>query len=140
MAGKPRVSHQPGKVEPTEIGKAIKIIIGDTRLPAHLNETNTAARVSEILPITASVNLWGEEIYFPIPLEAGLENARETVSLGDIAYWPQGNALCLFFGRTPVSTADEIKPLSAVNIVGTVEGNLESLKQVRQGEEITISE
>ena len=123
-----------------QTGKVIKINIGDIELPARLNETDTAARVAEILPITASVNLWGEEIYFTIPLETGLENAQETVSLGDMAYWPQGNALCLFFGQTPVSTADEIKPLSAVNIIGRIDGDLEPLKQVRQGDKITISE
>jgi len=140
MAGKPRVSHQSGKVEPTEIGKAIKIIIGDTRLPAHLNETNTAARVSEILPITASVNLWGEEIYFSIPLAKEEENAREIVDVGDIAYWPSGQAMCIFLGRTPISQGDRPRAISPVNVIGGIspEGVTGLLGAAKQGDSITI--
>ncbi len=120
------------------MSREIIIKVAGTELRARLNETDTAARVLEILPINASANLWGEEIYFATPLEHSLEDAQETVSAGDIAFWPQGNALCLFFGPTPVSTADEIKPLSAVNVVGRIEDDLAPLKKVKQGDKITM--
>ena len=64
-----------------EVGRAIKISAGKIEIPAQLNETDTATKVWEILPITATVSLWGEEIYFSIPLKTGLENARETCQL-----------------------------------------------------------
>jgi len=118
--------------------REVKITVGELEVKAYLNETNTANKVLEILPITATVNLWGEEIYFPIPLDTGLENAKERVTLGDMAYWPQGKALCIFFGRTPISSGEEIRPISPVNIIGRIEGDLELLRQVKQGEKITI--
>ncbi|HEY49147.1 MAG TPA: hypothetical protein G4O13_03795 [Dehalococcoidia bacterium] len=121
----------------------LKIRVGELEADAWLNETGTAARVIEILPINSSVNVWGEEIYFSIPVEAGLEDARETVELGDIAYWPRGNALCVFFGSTPVSEGDEIRPASPVNIIGRIEGDSELfhklLENLKRGEEIAIS-
>ncbi len=123
--------------------REVKIRVGDLEAYAWLNETDTAAKVFEILPITSSVNVWGDEIYFRIPVETDLENAKETVSLGDIAYWPQGNALCIFFGRTPVSEGEEIRPASPVNIIGGVEGDRESFHELlgkfKRGEEITIN-
>jgi len=103
-----------------------------------LSETDTASKVWESLPITATINLWGDEIYFSIPVEVGLENARETVSLGDIAYWPQGKAMCIFLGKTPVSKGDEIRPISPVNVIGGIEGVEELLGKVEQGETITV--
>ena len=121
-----------------ETRKPIKITVGEIEVEGWLNETDTASKVLESLPITGTVNLWGDEIYFSIPVEAGLENARETVSLGDIAYWPQGKALCIFLGKTPVSRGDEIRPISPVNILGSIEGVEKLLGKVAQGETITI--
>jgi len=66
--------------------RQIKITVGEIEVEAWLNETDTATRLLEILPLTSTVNLWGDEIYFSIPLEAKLENAREIVNIGDIAY------------------------------------------------------
>ena len=121
-----------------EMRKQIKISVGEIEVEGWLNETGTASKVWESLPITATINLWGDEIYFSIPVEAGLENARETVSLGDIAYWPQGKAMCIFLGRTPVSKGDEIRPISPVNVIGGIEGVEELLGKVEQGETITV--
>jgi hypothetical protein len=118
--------------------RKIKISVGKLELEAWLNDTKTAAKVFEALPITSTINTWGDEIYFTIPVEAGSENAQELVSLGDIAYWPPGKALCVFFGKTPISKNDEIKPASPVNIIGKVEGDLKLLKKVKDGEEIII--
>jgi hypothetical protein len=118
--------------------RKIKIIVGKLELEAWLNDTKTATKVFDALPITSTVNTWGDEIYFTIPVTAGAEDAREVVSIGDIAYWPPGKAMCLFFGKTPISKGDEIRPASAVNIIGKIEGDLKTLKKVKDGEEITI--
>jgi hypothetical protein len=118
--------------------RKINVVVGKLDLEAWLNETKTATKVFEALPITSTVNTWGDEIYFTIPVSAGPEDAKELVSLGDIAYWPPGKAMCIFFGKTPISRGDEIRPASAVNIIGKVEGDYRSLKKVKDGEEITI--
>jgi uncharacterized protein len=118
--------------------RKIKITVGKLELEAWLNETKTAARVFEALPITSTVNTWGDEIYFTIPVDTGPEDAKELASLGDIAYWPPGKAMCIFFGKTPISRGDEIRPASPVNIIGKVEGDLKLLKKVKEGEEIII--
>ena len=116
----------------------IKISVGELEVAGWLNETNTATRVLGILPITATVNLWGDEIYFSIPVEVEPENAQETVNLGDIAYWPQGKAMCIFFGKTPISEGDEIRPISPVNVIGRIEEAQKLLGKVKQGDSITV--
>jgi hypothetical protein len=118
--------------------RKIKIIVGKLELEAWLNETKTATKVFEALPITSTVNTWGDEIYFTIAVDAGPEDAKELVSQGDIAYWPLGKAMCIFWGKTPISKGDEIRPASPVNIIGKVEGDLKALKKVKDGEEIII--
>jgi hypothetical protein len=121
----------------------LKIEVGGLAARGWLNDTDTATKVLEILPLTSPVNVWGEEIYFSIPVKTGPEDARETVELGDIAYWPQGNALCIFFGTTPVSQGDEIRPISPVNVVGRVEVDRDLyrglLQELERGAEISIS-
>lgn len=125
------------------MSKHIKIKAGAIEAKARLNETDTAAKVLKTLPITAGVNIWGDEIYFAIPVSAELENGQETVSLGDIAYWPEGKALCIFFGRTPVSEGDEIRPISAVTVIGQIDGDRELMRgmlgRLKQGEEFTMT-
>lgn len=118
----------------------IKIAVGELEVDAWLNETDTATGVFDILPVTATVSLWGEEIYFSIPLEKEEENAREIVDVGDIAFWPRGQALCIFLGRTPISQGDEPRAISPVNVIGgispdSVKGLLGAAKQ---GDSITI--
>jgi hypothetical protein len=99
---------------------------------------DTAKKIWEALPIEARANTWGDEIYFGIPVDADTENPREVVELGDLAYWPPGNAFCIFFGRTPASRGDEIRPASAVNVFGKVEGDPKVFKKVRSGERVRI--
>ena len=118
--------------------KRIKITAGDLSVFAELNDTSTAKLVWESLPIEASGSTWGDEIYFRTPIFAEEENAREVVDMGDVAYWPPGQALCLFFGPTPASQGDEIRPASAVNVVGRIEGDATMLKQVRSGSQIRV--
>ncbi len=90
------------------------------------------------VPFESRAQRWGDEIYFSTPVELGQENAQEVVEKGDVAYWPPGNALCIFFGPTPVSSPGEIRPASPVNVFGRVVGDLERLKRVRSGEKVIV--
>ena len=105
---------------------------------ALLNQTETAKSFVDILPINSPINLWGEEIYFPVDLYLNNELPQETVDIGDIAYWPPGNAFCIFFGETPASVDGNIKPASAVTVIGKLESDPEVLKRVKSGENIII--
>ena len=117
------------------------VIASDTlRVNAELNDTDTAQAIIAALPIAASANTWGDEICFGIPVEADLEDGREVVVMGDLGYWPPGRAFCIFFGRTPASRGDEIRPASAVAVIGRVEGDATVFKQVRSGAAITIEQ
>ncbi|MBI4284887.1 MAG: hypothetical protein HY670_03170 [Chloroflexi bacterium] len=116
----------------------IKIVVARQEVRGRLNDTVTAGKVWDILPITTTINLWGEEIYFSIPLAAPPEKAVETVAAGDIAYWSEGQAMCLFLGKTPISRGTEIRAASPVNIIGRIEATKELLKQVKDGDEIVV--
>jgi hypothetical protein len=120
------------------MGKKIRIIVGAEEIEGELNETHTAQKIWESLPIEGVVNRWGEEIYFEIPVNMGKENPKEVVSLGDIGYWPPGKAFCIFFGKTPISRGDEIRPASEVNLVGKIYGDFNRLKSIGDGETIVI--
>ena len=110
--------------------RQIKIILGDLVVEAELGDSETAKKVWTALPVETSFNTWGDEIYFPIPVEAELDSeAHEVVQYGDLGYWPSGNAFCIFFGPTPISQGGEIRPASAVNIIGKVTGDAMNLKE-----------
>ena len=118
----------------------IKIIVSDITLNCRLRKNKTAGEIIKLLPLKSTVNTWGDEIYFGIPVEADIDqSAREVVELGDIGYWPPGNALCLFFGPTPLSISGEIRPASAVNVVGVMLDDPTVLKQVAPGELVIIT-
>lgn len=118
--------------------RKIRIKAGSIEAIAELNDTKTAQLIWEALPIKGRVNLWGEEIYFSIPLNLDLEDGKELVSIGDLGYWPPGTAFCIFFGPTPVSQGDKIRPASPVTVFGKVISKLAVFKQVISGTEITI--
>ena len=118
--------------------KAIEIEAGGIALEAVLNDSRTAEAIWEILPLTASGNTWGDEIYFTTPLDLGLERGQEVVAAGDLGYWPPGNAFCIFFGSTPMSQGEEVRPASAVTVIGGVVGDHAILKRVSSGTEITV--
>jgi hypothetical protein len=121
------------------MGRRIRIKAGGVEVTAELNETRTAEAVWQALPITGEANRWGEEIYFSIPVSLEEENAREVVSAGDLGYWPPGSAFCIFFGPTPMSKGQEIRPASPVNVFGKIIGDARVLRQVASGTEITIN-
>ncbi|MCK5552366.1 MAG: hypothetical protein KAJ09_04415, partial [Deltaproteobacteria bacterium] len=86
------------------MGRRIKVTVGEVEVYGELNETETAALIWKGLPVESQINTWGDEIYFSIPIQAELEDsARKVVELGDMGYWPPGNAFCIFFGPTPNS-------------------------------------
>ena len=118
--------------------REIKITAGEIAVFAALNDTATASLIWKALPIQASANLWGDEIYFGIPVPPDEEPRQEVVDLGDLAYWPPGGAFCMFFGRTPASRGDEIRPASPVSIIGQMRGELEMLKCVPAGAVVLI--
>jgi len=117
----------------------IKIEFNEISIEAELNDSKTANNIKKILPISNTVNLWGDEIYFQIDINDDENNAKEIVELGDVGFWPPGNAFCLFFGLTPLSQKDEIKPASPINVVGKLKGNLDSLKSIKIGENVKVS-
>ncbi len=113
-------------------GNDIKII---------LNETETAYKLLEVLPVEARVNTWGEEIYFPVPLETGLENGIEIVDIGTVAFWPPGSAVCIFFGITPASETDKPQAASPVTIIGKLadKNDIDYLRTVGSGDSVTLT-
>ena len=116
----------------------ISITAGGVKVFATLNDTDTASAIAAALPIKASANTWGDEIYFGIPVDAGLEQGQEVVELGDLGYWPPGRAFCIFFGPTPASRGDEIRPASAVTVIGRVCGDATAFKRAPAGAHVTI--
>jgi len=90
----------------------------------------TVDAIVKKLPIEGRAALWKEEVYFEIPVKTGEEKAKPTVKKGDLAYWPMGNALCVFYG--------ESQPYSAVNIVGRIVKNLELFSRVKSGSVIRV--
>ncbi len=119
--------------------RRIVIRAGDVTVDATLDDSATAGLVWEALPIVASASTWGDEIYFQAPVSAREdETARETVEMGAIGYWPPGSALCLFFGPTPMSRGDEIRPASPVNVLGMIDGDATALRAVSSGERVEI--
>jgi uncharacterized protein len=121
--------------------KRIKISAGNITLEAALADTACAEALWNILPLATKINTWGDEIYFSIPLHHELDvTAREVVEIGDLGYWPAGPAFCIFYGPTPISNDKEIRPASAVNIIGKIIGDPTSLRTVLSGSKITIEQ
>jgi hypothetical protein len=118
--------------------KRIRITAGKVSDTAVLNDTDTARAIWEALPISASANTWGDEIYFSIPVRLGTEKGQDTVELGDLGYWSPGTAFCIFFGPTPMSRGDEIRPASPVTVLGRLEGDATLFRGVPSGARVTI--
>jgi hypothetical protein len=117
----------------------IKITIGKLSMEAELNDTPTAKKVAEALPIKSSFSTWGDEIYFAIPVTASVDkHAKEVVEVGDLGYWPPGKAFCIFFGQTPASQPGKIMPASAVNMLGKVLGDATEFKKVMNERQVTL--
>ena len=119
--------------------KKIIIKAAEVVVEAELNKSSTAEAIWQALPIEGTANTWGEEVYFRIPVSQDLEpEAKELVELGDLGYWPQGEAFCIFFGATPISGPGEIRPASTVNIVGKLLDNPKKFLSVPSGTSVRI--
>jgi hypothetical protein len=119
--------------------KKIKIKAGSVEAEAVLNDSPTSQKIWEALPIEVRANTWGDEVYFAIPVKAPLEKtAQELVEVGDLGYWPSGDAFCIFFGPTPMSRGNEVRPASAVNVIGRVSGDARVFKKVPSGAKIRL--
>lgn len=121
-----------------ETPRKVAITVGNIKANAELSDCHTAHEIWKALPIEGTVNTWGDEIYFAIPVKLGAEDARELVSQGEIAYWPPGTAFCIFFGPTPVSQGDEIRPASPVNVFGRILGDATVFRKVAPGAKIWV--
>ncbi|HHY12707.1 MAG TPA: hypothetical protein GX529_08770 [Firmicutes bacterium] len=118
--------------------KKITLKIDDMVLDAELNDSPTANAVWEALPISARGNLWGDEIYFEIPVNVTFADKKAVVDKGDLGYWEPGRAFCIFYGPTPASRGGEIRPASPVNVIGRVKGNVEQLKDLSRPPQVVI--
>lgn len=107
----------------------IRITAGDVTQTATLNGSLTAGKLMGVLPLSAKATRWGQEVYFDVPLSMGPENPKAQVASGTVAYWPEGPALCVFFGQTPYSP---------VNVVGRLDGNPEEFVRVHDGQDVRV--
>ena len=118
--------------------KRITISAGRVQVRAELNDTQTAQAIWEALPIAVRGSTWGDEIYFTIPVKQPTERGQEVVEHGDLGYWEPGSAFCIFFGPTPMSRGDEIRPASPVTVVGRCLDDANLFRSVRSGEMVQI--
>jgi uncharacterized protein len=120
--------------------RQLTITVGDISASAELFDGPTADAIWEALPLDASANTWGEEIYFAIPVTAEEEpDARADVAVGDLGYWPPGHAFCIFFGRTPASTGSAPRAASPVNVIGRIIGDATVFRAVRAGAPVRLT-
>ena len=118
----------------------IRFDFGDLTLEAELLDTPTAKAVVAALPISSSVLTWGEEVYFDVPFEVKREpDARAVIVPGEIAFWPQGPAIAIGFGRTPISKGNETRLASPCNVFAKALGNVKALAKVKTGAKVAVT-
>jgi hypothetical protein len=120
------------------VANRIRITAGEVSATATLNDSPTAQAIWKALPIEATGSTWGDEIYFGIPVQQDELDAKAVVEVGDLGYWPPGSAFCIFYGPTPASRGDEVRPASPVNLVGRIDGDAKVFKQVTSGTKVRL--
>ena len=119
--------------------RQLKLSIGEVVIRAELLDTPTAAALYEAAPFEARASTWGEEVYFTTPVSLAREpGAKAVVEPGELAFWPDGDAIAIGFGRTPISQAGECRLASPCNIWGRALDDVKALKTVRGGAEIKV--
>ena len=120
--------------------KRITIDSGSTKVCLEIDaiDNPTTKEISRSLPIESKVSTWGDEIYFDIGIHAPEEGVTLDVNIGDIAYWAQGQCLCIFFGRTPASDTDKPIPASGVVIVGKTSVDPDALRKIKPGSKVKV--
>lgn len=118
----------------------IRFDFGTLTLDAELLDTPTARAVAAALPISSAALTWGEEVYFDVPVEVKREaDARAVIAPGEIAYWPEGPAIALGFGRTPISQGEETRLASPCNIFARALGSVKVLAKVKSGAQVRVT-
>ena len=118
----------------------IRFDFGTLSLDAELLDTPTAKAIAAALPISSAVRTWGEEIYFDVPVNVKREaDARAVVTPGEIAFWPEGPAIAIGFGRTPISQGNECRLASPCNVFAKALGNVKTLAKVKTGSKVEVS-
>jgi uncharacterized protein len=109
-------------------------------IEAELLDTPTANAILAALPITCCALTWGEEVYFNVPVEVAREQAaRAIITPGEIAYWPDGPAIAIGFGRTPISRGDETRLASPCNVFARALDDVKTLAAVKAGTKVKVS-
>jgi hypothetical protein len=117
----------------------IRIAWGSSEVIADLRETPNTKQLLKALPARSFAQTWGEEVYFQLPVRAGLEpDARQVVEAGTVCFWVDGSSLALPYGRTPASQGDECRLVTACNVLGKIVGDPGELRKVKAGESIRV--
>ena len=118
----------------------IRFDFGSLGLEAELLDTPTAKAVLAALPVSASVLTWGDEVYFDVPVTVAREpQAREVVTPGEIAYWPEGHCIALGYGRTPISKGSETRLASPCNIFARALADVKALAKVKPATSVKVT-
>jgi uncharacterized protein len=118
----------------------LAIVTGSVELIVQTRDTETARQILAVLPIQARTMTWGEEVYFPVPVNAGREaDAKDVIEPGEIAFWIQGHSIAIGFGRTPLSRGNEIRLAASCNIWADALGDVRQLGIIEDGEPIAVT-
>ena len=133
-------AESPGATQREALLSRIRFDFGDLALDAELLDTPTAKAIAAALPLSSSALTWGEEVYFDVAVEVAREpDARPVITPGEIAYWPQGTAIAIGFGRTPISKGEETRLASPCNVFARALGSVKVLGKVKTGAKVTVS-
>jgi len=122
-----------------DVKKHIIISSGEVSVTAQMNDTDTAAAIYELLPLERTVNRWGDELHFAVPVFIEPEqDATEFVEVGDLGYWPVGDSFCIFCGKTPYSIDDRPRACGPVTVIGRITGDVDALTTLHKGDNIRI--